>query len=476
MDGTRTDDGPLGGLLAPEPPSAARRRRRSALLALLGVVTVALLGAAGWAGTGWLRDRDLRAGLDLSTDAVVRVAGRAVAAQDPQALLDVARAVPAARQQVARARGRAQRTGGERGAAVLAELTAHDAVLAALEPLEGLGTGPLQAWGRARVPLGSALQQEAAARPALRRLAVEQRLAVLDGLGPALDRVAAPLLQQAADTERARVQAVLQGARTTADLREAAEVAGAQRSAVRRTATVTPPGPARLAVLRCVAVLDALAGLTAVSGRDASAWPAARDRLLPTLGGSGVLERVDEVVRVAAAATAQWRVRVVQAQQAREQDAAALASHSASLRGLASPYGGLDARLSALLDTLVAQRVDPAGLTVLADDVAVRERLAGALAALPVPAALAAEHAAVVQTAVQEAAAVRALADALAVQAGLPLLPGSAAAPALPMGSLVDARTAATGARAAALTAWEAAASRAAALVEKRPLPDEPAL
>lgn len=464
-------DALLEELLDAEP--APTSRRRTALLALAGLVTACALGAGGWYGTGWLRDGDLRAALTASTSGFEAVVSRAARVRTSADLALVAQEAALAGDRVGRARARVRD-----GGAAADELDAQHDVLAALAPLADLGRGPLQAWGRFREPFQAALDAEALTRRSLRRERPRDADRVgraVSPLGPAVDRAVAPLLTRACTTELARVRAVLAGAASIADVRGAGEVAAKQTVAVQASASSSGGRPLE----RCAAVVGAVAGLDGLSGAAPEAWAAVRPVLVEALVAPDAVARVDAVLATAVQAQRDYQAVVAAAEGARQAEQAALTAHTGTVRGLTSGYGALDVRLTGLLDTLVARLVTPEDLVVLADDVAVRLRAAAGLAALVPPVALAPEHTALAQAAAAEAAAVQAVADALAVQAGLPPLPPAPPAPgvvaAAPLGQLVAQRVGATAARAAAATAWEAAAVRETALVEKRPLPEPPA-
>lgn len=455
-------EGLLDDLLRDDAAAAAPRSRRTALLLVVALVAGAGLAWGGWTGTSWLRDRDLRSALAASTSVVTTVVAQAESAPDVRSLVGVVEGLPTAQDAVARARDRAGRGSGERARDVQAVLQAHAAVLAALEPLGGLGSGPLQAWGRLRGPLQEALDDEARARQRVDRPEEVRRLAVLDRLAPALDALAEPLLTRAATGELRRLAGVLQGARSTADLRSAAELAQAQRPFVRVTADVAP-GSAAPAVARCAEVLAALSGLTRLSGEDLGAWDLVRPRLAADLGAPEAVASVDRLVEAGRAAVQQWRESVSASTSAREAEALAVEQHARTVRGLASSYPALDDALAALLAELVLRPVGPADLDALASDVGARTRLVDALAAQAAPLSLATQHAVVVATARAEVTAVQSLAEALA--AGL--APDLLAEPVLRRSDAADARR-------AALTRWDADAVRTLALVAKRPLPEPP--
>lgn len=462
MDGTAPPA--LLAELLHEPPRPAPRRR-SALLALAGVVTAGALGTAGWAGTAWLRDADLRGALGTAALAVEDVVGQAVEADDARDLVRLAGDAEAAVGQLDRARQRAQRSDRPDAPAVVDEIEAQRDVLLSLAPLEGVGRGALQAWGRARVPLREALLGEARTRARLGRdrPGDAERLAVLDALGPALDAAAVPLLQRAAQAELVRLGGVLRDARSTADVRAAAQIAADQADAVRRSAGVGQAAAADLA--RCASVLAALSTLTGLSGAAPDAWAAARGPL-EALRAPDALAHVDALVATATGAQQQYLAQAEAAAAAREADALALAQHGTAVRGLASGYAARDAALLSLLAALAARQATETDLAALAADAEDRARLAAALTGLVAPPAVVAEHATLVSAASAEAAAVQAL--TVAVSAG----DGDDAA----LTALVAQRAQATAARAEALRSWDEATVRAAALVDKRPAPEPPAL
>lgn len=462
------DDSPLADLLAPPVARRPRRRRgRRALLAVLAVVATAVLGAGGWLGTGWLRDADLRGALAVSVSVVEDVVGDAERAQGAPDLVLLAADAESALARLERAERRAAHVG-DRGRPLGVELAAQRDVLRALLPLEAARRGPLQAWGRARVPLDEALAAERVARADLGRdrPVAARRLAVLDRLPPALDLVGGPLLERAATAEVDRVADVLRDARTTADLREAADLAVDQRAAVRVSSGVLPAGAE---LRRCAEVLAAVADLSGLSGEDVSSWPRVRPRLASGLGEPDVLLHLDGLVQVAESATARWRDAVAAARTAHQADADRLATHASGVRGLASPWRGLDAALEDLLTALVVRPVTAVDVDLLAADLTRRDALVSALGAVVAPALVEPEHQALVQASAADADGVRALAAGLAATAGDPPEPSRTA-----FGALASRREAAAAARSTAVQAWEAAVARAGALLSARPLPEPP--
>ena len=293
-----------------------------------------------------------------------------------------------------------------------------------------------------------------------------QRLAALDRLLPSLDRAGALLLERPAAAELRRMAGAMGEARTTADLRAAADVAVDQQRALRRTARAAPTVEP---LVRCADAVDALAGLQELSPEDVSAWAQVRPVLETSLGDEAALAHADALVLQAEEAGARWRADVDAARAARDRDAAALAGHASGVRGLTSPWGQLDAELGPLLDALVLRPAAPADQAQLAGISARYDAVAAALSSAAAPGGVAAEHLALAQAATADAAAVRALADGLASSLGSP---PEQARPLLDV--LGQQRAATVAARAAAMVAWESAVSRAGTLVATRPLPEPP--
>ena len=463
------DDSRLAELLAP--PVARTRRvpraRRRAWLTVLALAASAALGAGGWQGTGWLRDADLRGALSVSTGIAEQLVSGAERARSSGDLAQLATDAEPARGRLARAERRAQRVG-RRGADVVAALAAQQRVLAALRPLESMGYGPLQVWGRVRAPLQQALAAEVGTRRRLTadRPEVARRLASYDLLLPSLDRAGTPLLEQAARAELRRLAGVLSDARTTADLRAAADVAIDQRVAVRRTSDTAPTLEP---VARCSDVVDALSGLQELSSEDVSAWPPVRALLRTSLGDEAALAHADGLVQRAEEAGVRWRGAVAVAGTVRERDDAALTAHMGGVRGLTAPWGQLDVELGRLLAALVLRPPGAAERAQLAELAGRYDTVVAALSGAAAPRAVAPEHVALVRAATIDAEAVAALAREVGARPGRPLEQARRR-----FDALAQRRSAASAARTSALAAWESGVRRAAALVAVRPLPEPP--
>ncbi|HWG94956.1 MAG TPA: hypothetical protein VNU66_12085 [Mycobacteriales bacterium] len=350
-----TDEEPV----LPPPAHPGARRLLSAL------VVLALLGGAVLLGVRWTGASDVRDVLASSTRTYARVLGAVGSASDPEALAAAAALAPRAAERLAADLGRLRPDGGERRAAVAAQVEAERGVLAALAPLERLADGPLEVWGRAHAGLTATVEAEARSRSRLG--AVDPAAAGrLPDTPAAVRRAAATVGSALVDDVQQAAAALLdalQGARTTADLRAAGDGAAAQRDAAAAAQDGLGGDAGVLAAF--TAALDAATGLREVTPAETSGWPALRGRLSEQLrtvadaddslaAGSVrarlplVLAAVDRVVAAAADAHAEWQPRYDAAVAAQAADRAALQRYADAVRSLGEDQEALRAAAAAL--------------------------------------------------------------------------------------------------------------------------------
>lgn len=358
------EDGALPGGLsfsAADPDLPLRRagwlRRIAWTLVLAGV-----LGAAGVAGTSWLRDADVRASLDSSTRTWSRALGTLTFADDVVAVAAAAEAAPAAADRVGRDLSALRSTAGARRSAVAGQLAAERDVLLALAALEGVDRAPLAVWGEAHARLTAAVDAEASSRRALR--AVDERAARrLPDLGAVLLAVGATVgdaLTQDVTQASAELLTELGAARSTADLRTAADRSAAQQEAVLAARSGLQPSGDGAVLDAFAEALGAVTGLDELAPADTSAWAGARAELDSALGrvaagavdgaaGGGadslaagsvraqlpvVLSGLDRLVQRAVEAHQAWLPVRVAAEQSRDDDEAALETYGGQVQAV----------------------------------------------------------------------------------------------------------------------------------------------
>lgn len=360
----------------PEPTGSplgwARRtsRGRAAVVAVAVLVVVALVGGALLA-VSYFGDRDVRSALTASQAPYGAVLNDLAGADDVAAVLAVAsRAASLAPTLEGRARGLS--AGDDAFArASTAQLQAEAAVLAAVGSLTGLGETPLETWGAAHPALTEALDAEDTNRSALAPhdagavRDLPEAGTVLAGLASAV----APQLSSDAAGQARLLLSRLESATRTAELRDLAGTAAAQRTALDAAVVTLPDGPDKSTLSGMSTALASLGELGDVSGENPSAWEGSRAGVSAGITqlaqGSGdtalaaslptALAAVDRVVGQAAAAITDWRAQIAAATEARDSDALALKEYADSFRGSMARY----AQLRQDLQTFTARVEDP---------------------------------------------------------------------------------------------------------------------
>lgn len=410
---------------APEPePSVEVRRSRwhnltgrtRAAVAAAVVVALLALAASGVLVTRWLGDRDVRSALSTGQQQYRTVLASAEAAEEPTDVVGAARrATSAAAVLTDQADELRSRTDGY-GRAARAQLGAEAAVLSALGGLSGLEEAPLDSWGQGHAALAAALDAETDTRAALARhdAGAVSGLPSADDLLRGLAAAVAPELAGDAATRARQLLGSLQSATRTAQLRDLAGPAGAQRAGVDAAAATLPDGPEKTALTGMATALGALSSLGEVSGASPDAWQESRGALAAGLtqvgAGSGdtalaadltpALSAVDRLVQGAAAAIADWRARTAAATEARDADAAALKEYADGVRTTLARYGQLREDLA----TFTARVEDPNsfvsafdGFEYMQSAAAARKGIRDSLNWMTVPADVRAAHAEVVE-------------------------------------------------------------------------------
>lgn len=378
----------------------------STLLWLL--VLSVLAGGAGVYGARWLGESDVRSVLGSSGATYGSVLDRLREAPDAAALADVAASAPAAAARLEADLERLEGTSGERRSSVARQVAAERDVLLAVGELDRLDTAPLRVWGDAHGQLTEAVAAESAARsrllvvdpPAARRL--PDSAAVLRDVGVTVGEAVVDDVAQAA----ADLLGELEAAIGTAQVRATAERADAQRAVVAAAGQGLGGGQGAAVLAAFSDALLAVAELRSLTPADTTVWVPVRGRLQSSLQvvadadadlAAGtvrgrlplVLGALDRLVARAEAAQAEWQPRHDAAVAAQAADAAALRAHAERVRTAAAAWDAARPSVAALARAGAGpQELDAAWTAVDG----VRLTLSGS----PVPAAVAAEHAALV--------------------------------------------------------------------------------
>lgn len=371
-------DAPSPGL-APEPDEVERSspgwlrvadRSRAVVIGVAVLVAVALVGG-GLLALSYLGDRDVRSALSDSQQPYRAVLSGLASADDVAGVLTVAaRGGGVAPTQAGRARGLSTRTDAY-GRAAAGQLRAQAAVLSAVAALTALDQTPLQTWGSAQPTLAEALDAEGVSRSALAPhdgdavRGLPDAAAVLSGLAAAV----APELSSDAAGQARSLLSRLQAATRTAELRDLAGTAAAQRAPLEAAVVTLPDGADKTTLAGMSTALASLGALGEVSGEDPGAWESSRAGISAGMtqlaDGSGdtvlaaalpgALAAVDRVVGQAAAAIADWRAQTKAATEARDADALALKEYADAFRSSMARY----AQLRQDLQTFTARVEDP---------------------------------------------------------------------------------------------------------------------
>lgn len=488
MDVRERDDeagwGELPGGLAfaddGRPPTPSRRRRTLRTMTWLLVVS-ALLGGGTVAAARHLGESDVREVLASSTSTYSRVLLQLRQAADAEALAAVAVTAPGAADQLTADLARLSDDGGQRRAAVAAQVAAERDVLLAVGTLEDVDRTPLRAWGDAHRELASAVTAETRTRGVLR--VVDERAArrlpdtpatlrrITSTVGEAL---VVDVTQTAGD-----LLADLGAATTTADLRAAAGRAAPQRDAVRAASTgLRGTGDAR--VLEAFAAgLQAVGDLREITPAETGGWPGVRARLAQQLGvvadaddslAAGavrgrlplVLTAVDGLVARVAAAHAAWQTLHDAAVRAQADDGAALRRYADLVRAQATGWAELRGQV-AVLDGVAGGQLAAAVAPVAASAAQVQT----ALSAVVVPAGGETAHGALTAGVAGVVGPVVRVHEQLQACAGCPAAEG-------PARVMLQEAQSALPAWDGALPTWEAAVTAALEAVAARPLPAPP--
>lgn len=344
-------------------PPRRRGLRAFAWVLVLGV----LLGGGGAWGARWLGDADVRGVLASSTSTYGAMLERLRQAPDAQRLAAVAVGAPGAVDRLEADLRRLGTAGSSRRSAVAAQVAAERDVLVAVAALHELDGSPLRVWGQAHADLAAAVRAEEATRSSL-RLADPDAARRLPDTAAVFRRIATTVGEAVVtDVTRAAADllADLDAATRTADLREAAARAQAQRTAVTAAGSGLGGG-ADAAVLAAFGDgLLAVAELRALTPEATGVWPPVRVRLQSSLRvvsdadssvAAGtvrarlplVLDAVDRLVTRAEQAHAAWQPRFDAAVAAQSADAAALRMHAEQVRGAAAGWPALRAAVEGL--------------------------------------------------------------------------------------------------------------------------------
>jgi hypothetical protein len=353
-----------------------RGLRTAVWLLVLGV----LLGGAGAWALRWTGEADVRAVLTSSTATYAGVLDRLREAPDVEALADAAEDAERAAQRLDDDLARLEGTSGERRSAVAAQVGAERDVLRAVAALGEVDAAPLRVWGDAHADLTAAVNREEQTRSAL--LLVDSTAAQqLPDTPGAVRRIAATVGEAVVgDVARAAddLLSALDAATRTADLREAAVRAEAQRTAVIAAGQGLGGGTDAAVLAAFGDALLAVAELRALTPDTPEVWESVRSRVQTSLrvvadadagldAGSVrgrlplVLDAVDGLVARAEQAQTQWRIVHDAAVALQSADAATLRRYAERVREGAAGWTALRTDVEDAAQTGVApEAVDDA--------------------------------------------------------------------------------------------------------------------
>lgn len=393
-------------------PPRGRRRGRILTAAFLVVV---LLAVAGFFGYQYLRDADVRQALDTSTREYNVVLERLAQAKDVAGVSDVAKRAATAAEQVEQERARIEGRDDDLGRAATAQLDAEHEVLTAAAALVPLAEDPLQTWAGAHGDLRKAVREEAQARDELQEQDESAAGQIADS-GEMLQALTGTVGAALADDAAGGAVAVLDrlaAAGKTSGLREIGDDAVAQQDAVSSVADALTRGSGREVLAGYADVLDALGGLSDITAADTSVWPSVRsevetaaDALASAAGPQGgkvratlaeALRATDAMLLRAEQGYARWELERDAAAAQLADDRAVLDTYEQDFTFEMEAYATGREELGEFTDRLEDGTADVyEGRSVFGSAVGERQSIQSTLSNLVVPAAVQAQHDAVV--------------------------------------------------------------------------------